>query len=67
MADHGDEDEHPGGGVEPEREPDPEPVDEAVDREAERAEDADLGVGASVLGVVAVVENEDALGDEEGR
>ena len=31
----------------------------------ERAEDADLGVGASVLGVVAVVEDEHPLGDEE--
>ena len=60
MADDGDEDEHAGRRVEAEREPDPEPVDEAVDREPEGAERADLGVGAGLLGVVAVMQDEHA-------
>ena len=65
MRDHGDEDEQARLGREPEREPDPEAVDEAVQREAGRSERADLGVGVDVLVVVAVVEDERSLGEEE--
>ena len=65
MRDHGDEDEQPGLGREPEREPDPEAVDEAVQREAGRTERADLRVGVDVRVVVAVMEDERALGEEE--
>ena len=65
MRDDGDEDEQPRLGREPEREPDPEAVDEAVHREAGRAEHADLGMRVDVRVVVAVVEHERALGEEE--
>ena len=53
--------------VEAEGEADPEPVDEAVDREAERAENPDAVVGAGLVGVVAVVEDQRPLGEEEGE
>ena len=67
MADDGDEDEESGGRVEAEGEADPEAVDEAVDGEAERSEDPDPLVGARLLWVVAVVQHERPLGEEEGE
>ena len=46
-------------------EADPESVDEAVDREAGRADRADSGMRPRLLGLVTVVEDEEALRDEE--
>ena len=65
VADHGDEDEHAGQGVDAEREADPEPVDEAVHRERGRAERADAMVRPGLVRVVAVVQHERALEEEE--
>ena len=65
VRDHRDEDEQPGLRREPERQPDPEAVDEAVHGEAGRAERADLGVRVDVRVVVAVMEDERPLGEEE--
>ena len=67
VADDRDEDEEPGRRVESEGEPDPEPVDEAVDREPEGAEDPDARVCARLLGLVAMVQHERALGEEEAE
>ena len=44
---------------------DPEPVDEAVKRKARGAERADLCVGPRLLGLVAVVQDDQPLGEEE--
>jgi len=44
---------------------DPEPVQEAVQREAGRAERADARVRPRLLGLVAMVEDEDAFHEEE--
>ena len=66
VADHGDEDEHAGDRVEPEREPDREPVDEAVHGEAEGGGDANPLVGASLVRVVSVMQHQHALDQEEG-
>ena len=65
VADDRDEDEDAGRRVEAEGEPDAEPVDEAVQREAGGAERSDLRVRPRLLGLVAVVQDERALGEEE--
>ncbi len=65
VTDDREEDEQPRRGVEVEREADAEPVHEAVEREARRAERAHRGVRARLLLLVAVVEDEHALGQEE--
>ena len=51
----------------PNASPMPEPVDEAVHGEAERPGHADLMVRARLLGVVAVVQDEHALEQEEAE
>ena len=65
MADHGDEDEHARQRVDTEREADAEAVNEAVDRQGSRAEGADPPVRACLVGVVAVVQHEASLEEEE--
>src|SRR5205809_183097 len=65
VADDRDEDEQPGRSADMEGEADAESVDEAVDREAGRANRADSGMRPRLLGLVTVVEDEEALRDEE--
>ena len=65
VRDHCEEDEHARRGVDAERDPDPQAVDERVDRDRARAERADVAVSARLLGGVAVVQDEQPLGEEE--
>ena len=65
VRDNREEDEHAGRRVEAERDPDPEAVDERVNRDRAGSERADVTVSARLLGCVAVVEDEQALGKEE--
>ena len=51
--------------IDAEREPDPQAVDERVDRNRARAESPDVAVRASLLGGIAVVQDEQPLGEEE--
>ena len=62
---HRDENQDPRRRVEPEGEADTEPVDEAVDREPGRAQGSDLMVRAGLLRVVAVMQDQQALDQEE--
>jgi hypothetical protein len=62
-----DEHEHAGRRIEPERKPDLRPVDKAVDREAGGAERPHLMVRPRLLRVVAVVQHQQPLDQEEGE
>src|SRR6185437_6730299 len=65
VRDDRDEDEQARARAEVEREPDAEPVDEAVNREPGGAEDTDVVVRPRLLLVVAVVQYQPALREEE--
>src|SRR5918998_1743299 len=65
VGDDGEEDEDSGLGVEPERKSDPQAVRERVKRESGGPEGADVAVGTRLCRIVAVVEDEEALRDEE--
>ena len=65
MRDHCEEDEYTRRGVDAERDPDAQAVDERVDRDCAGSERADVSVSARLLGVVAVVEDQEPLGEEE--
>src|SRR5581483_1082662 len=58
-------DEQPGSGVQAEREPDRQAVEKAVRRQAGGPERADARVRPRLLRLVTVVEDEQALGEEE--
>ena len=65
MADDGHEDEQARRRADVEGKADAEAVDEAVQREAGRAEGADPGMGARLLRLVAVVQDEHALDQKD--
>src|SRR5436305_781488 len=65
MADDGKKDQQPRRRADLEGEADSEPVDQAVHREAGGAERPDVCMCARLLGLVAVVEDEYALSEEE--
>ena len=67
VCEDGDEHEHSRRRVQAEGQPDSEAVDEAVKREACCAQHSHLFMCASLLGLVAVVEDEQPLGQEEEK